>query len=182
MCFIKGHGHTVQYLVRDKVTKYIALEPNQLMHPAIRKLAAAHGFTEEASTLLIIPCGAENTTSILAAIGSLHAVDTIVSILSLCSIPDAERTLHGLVSEVLKPGGTLLFYEHVLSPLSDVAWWQRFWTPVWKYAFDGCCLDRPTHVWIRKMDAWASGEVWGLEDEPEEHLFWHRIGKFVKKG
>ena len=94
---------------------------------------------------------------------------------------DPQQTLDALVKEVLKPGGTLLFYEHVLSPREDVAWWQRFWAPLWVHIMDGCRIDRPTHVWIEKMDVWAEGRVWGKADEPEEHLFWHRVGRFVKK-
>ena len=169
------------YLDPTKVTKYIALEPNKLMHTEIRALAASKGFTEEAGTLLVVPYGAEDISLVLSALGGPRSVDTLISILTLCSIPEPERTLAALVEDVLKPGGTFLFYEHVLSPREDVAWWQRFWTPLWKCAFDGCCLDRPTHVWIGKMDAWEEASVWGKPDEPEEHLFWHRVGKFVKK-
>ena len=176
-----GHGHTALYLDPVKVTKYVALEPNALMHPEIRTTAAKRGFTEDAGNLLIIPYGAEQTSLIVSALGGPHAVDTLVSILSLCSIPDPEQALRGLVEEVLKPGGTLLFYEHALSPREDVAWWQRFWAPVWVYMMDGCRMDRPTHIWIEKMDAWAEGRVWGEDNEPEEHLFWHRVGQFVKK-
>ncbi len=43
-------------------------------------------------------------------------VDTIVSILSLCSIPSPTRTLRALVHSVLAPGGQLLFREHVRNP------------------------------------------------------------------
>ena len=74
-----------------------------------------------------------------------------------------------------------MFYEHVLSHRDDVAWWQRFWTPIWKVAFDGCRLDRPTDIWVQKMDVWKEASVWGKEGEEEEHLFWHRVGRFVKK-
>ncbi|PIL34040.1 hypothetical protein GSI_03749 [Ganoderma sinense ZZ0214-1] len=176
-----GHGHTALYLDPTKVTKYVALEPNALMHDEIRSTAAKQGFTEAAGTLQILPYGAEQTALIVSALGGAHAVNTLVSILSLCTVPDPEPTLAALVRDVLKPGGTLLFYEHVLSPRPDVAWWQRFWAPVWAYAMDGCRLDRPTHVWVEKMDAWAEGSVWGKPDEPEEHLFWHRVGRFVKK-
>ena len=96
-------------------------------------------------------------------------------------VDDLVDGLGALVEDVLKPGGTLLMYEHVLSHHEDVAWWQRFWTPMWSRGCDGCRLDRPSHLWIERMDGWAEGKVWGLEDEPEEHLFWHRIGRFVKK-
>ena len=54
-----GHGHTVKYLDHDKVTKYVALEPNKLMHPEIRNIANAAGYTESAGNLLILPYGAE---------------------------------------------------------------------------------------------------------------------------
>ena len=169
------------YLDPSKVTKYIALEPNKLMHSEIRALAATKGFTEDAGTLQILPYGAEESSLILSALGGAHTVDMLISILTLCSIPAPERTLGMLVGDVLKPGGTLVFYEHVLSPRDDVAWWQRFWTPIWKRAFDGCRLDLPTHVWIGRMDVWKEASVWGKPDEPEEHLFWHRVGRFVKK-
>ncbi|KAI0808181.1 hypothetical protein C8Q74DRAFT_1189721 [Fomes fomentarius] len=176
-----GHGHTVLYLDPTKVTKYVALEPNTLMHSEIRILAATKGFTQDAGTLLILPYGAEELSLVLSALGGAHTVDTLISILTLCTIPDPERTLTALVEHVLTPGGTFMFYEHVLSPRDDVAWWQRFWTPMWKHALDGCRLDRPTHVWVGKMDAWKEGSVWGKPDEPEEHLFWHRVGRFIKK-
>jgi hypothetical protein len=175
-----GHGHTANYLDREKVSKYIALEPNALMHAEIRKLAGAKGFMESDRSLLIISCGAEDISSVLATLHEPNSIDTLISILTLCSIPAPEQTLGALVRYVLKPGGTLLFYEHVLNPRDDVAWWQRFWTPVWKIAFDGCRLDRPTHLWIERMGLWSTGESWGKEGEDEENLFWHRAGKYVK--
>ncbi|KAJ6518632.1 S-adenosyl-L-methionine-dependent methyltransferase [Mycena sanguinolenta] len=184
-----GLGHSIAYLDRDKVTAYIALEPNELMHPAIRARAKAAGFRDE--EVLILRCGAEDPRTILVQLdGAGIRVDTMLSVLTLCSIPDPQETLARLIREVLAPGGRLLFYEHVLSPRSDVAWWQRFWTPVWRLAFDGCCLDRPTHLWVeaiedvgpdgQSINMWSQREVWGKEGEPEEHLFWHRVGEFVK--
>ncbi|KAJ6632568.1 S-adenosyl-L-methionine-dependent methyltransferase [Mycena sp. CBHHK59/15] len=182
-----GHGYTANYLQREKVTKYIALEPNVLMHPHIREKAHAAGYTEANGSLLILSCGAEDTVSILS---SLHGrADTIISVLSLCTVPAPHQTLHALVQDVLAPGGTLIFYEHVLSPHEDVAWWQRLWSPVWGKVFDGCCLDRPTHLWIKNLvdedgeSPWAEGEISGAEgfDEEEHHLFWRQIGRFVKK-
>ncbi|KAI0072621.1 hypothetical protein K474DRAFT_1650758 [Panus rudis PR-1116 ss-1] len=187
-----GHGHTVNHLDHSKVNKYIALEPNVLMHPHIRTLAQKAGFTESEGTLQILPYGIEDLSSIVSALGgSPRCVDTIISILTLCSIPEPERTLRGLLEVVLKPGGQFLYYEHVLNSREDVAWWQRFLTPVWAAAFDGCRLDRPTHVWVEKMDdIWAeNGEgedaenrkVWGVEGEDVESMFWHRIGRYVKR-
>jgi hypothetical protein len=95
-----------------------------------------------------------------------------------------------LVRDVLKPGGQVLFYEHVLSPRADVAWWQRFWTPLWGIFLDGCRLDCPTHLDISEMKdvgagaeavgMWEEGKTWGKPGEEEENLWWHQAGRFVK--
>lgn len=162
------------------------------MHPQIRTLARAAGFTEDDGTLLIISCGAEDLPAVVSSLSHSPNVDTLISILTLCSIPSPECTLGALVNGILKPGGQFLFYEHVLSPKKDVAWWQRFWTPIWKIAFDGCRLDRPTHLWVERMgvrvngnvvsgeEVWREGTLWGKEGEDEDNLFWHRVGRFIK--
>lgn len=150
------------------------------MHAKIRMRAAGHGLVEDAGTLLILPYRAEDISLIHSALP--EGVDTMISVCALCSLPLSE-TLCTLVQETLKPDGQLIFYEHVLSARPDVAWWQRFWTPVWKRHFDGCRLDRPTHEIIRNMKGangsmWSAGESHG--DEEEESLFWHHSGRYVK--
>lgn len=149
------------------------------MHPKIRAFANEKGFTESDGSLLILSCGAEDISAVLAALGKPNIVNTLVSILTLCTIPAPEQTLSALVHYALAPGGTFVFCEHVLSPRSDVAWWQRFWTPIWKIALDGCRLDRPTHLWVERMAIWRESDIRGVNDE-EENLFLHRIGKCVK--
>ena len=67
--------------------------------------------------------------------------DTVVSTLTLCSIPDAGRAL-GEVYRVLKPGGRFLFLEHGLSPDRKVQAWQDRLTPVSKTLGGGCHLNR----------------------------------------
>ncbi|KAK7681726.1 hypothetical protein QCA50_015073 [Cerrena zonata] len=176
-----GYGHTAKYLQAERVTKYVPLEPNVLMHDEIRKHAAEHGFTEANGKLLILSYGAQDTNLINSALGGENAVDSIVAVLTLCSIPSPKEVCESLFERVLKPGGTFVYYEHVQSPREDVAWWQWFWTPLWKKFFDGCCIDRPTHLWIDAMPFWAEKESKRQEDEPEGHLFHHRIGKYVKK-
>ncbi|KAJ7888758.1 hypothetical protein B0H13DRAFT_2235032 [Mycena leptocephala] len=185
-----GFGHSTSYFDRTAVEAYIALEPNTLMHGAIRARAEKAGFSESDRSLLILGHGVEDSERIRADLDNANLkVDTLLSVMTLCSVPDPQRTVPHLVQKVLVPGGCLLFYEHVLSRRRDVAWWQRFWTPVWRLALGGCCLDRPTHLWIAEMQdqkrggsMWSQQEVWGNEGEPEEYLFWHRLGKFVKRG
>jgi len=175
-----GYGHTINYLDNDKVTKYVALEPNTHMHEEIRRNANVAGFSEDSGTLLILPYGAEEVALITSALQGPHTVDTMVSVLTLCTVPTPEKTIPALIDQILKPGGVLLYYEHVRNPLEDAAWWQRFWTPIWKVAFDGCCLDRPTDVILERLDVWEQKDIRGLEGEDPEHLFLHSIGKLKK--
>jgi len=202
-----GLGHTIPYLDCARVTRYVALEPNELMHGQLRAQANKAGFYESDGTFLVISCGVEDIQSILGALSmalpishnSLQpnqtsiqtpspSVDTIISIMTICSIPDPKKNLTRLVTEVLKPGGQLLMYEHVLSKRKDVAWWQRFWAPLWAVLFDGCRMDRASDVWVSEMkiggedakSAWSEWKTWDKEGEDEENLFWHSVGRFVK--
>ena len=184
----------MSYFNRARVTRYIALEPNVLMHEQIRASANVAGYHESAGTLVILSCGAEDTNSILASLSLTspseqpQLIDTMISVLTLCSVPAPQKTISNLVRDVLKPGGQFLVYEHVLSEREDVAWWQRFWAPVWAVVFDGCRMDRPSDVWMKELavdgkgkgSTWSESRVWGKEDEDEENLLIHIMGRFVK--
>ena len=89
---VAGFGLSIRYFDRTRVTRYIALEPNILMHNHIRAKANEAGFHESDGTLIILPFNAEDTQSILSSL-SQEPVDTILSVLTLCSIPDPQRTL-----------------------------------------------------------------------------------------
>jgi len=182
-----GHGHTTKYLDRSRVTTYVALEPNTNMHSVLRAAANVAGYNESDESLLILSCGAEDTTSILSSLPTKNGgpVDTIVSILTLCSVPNVQTAIQGLAKEVLRPGGTFLFFEHVRSKRSDIVWWQKFWSPLWGTAFGGCNLNRATDVWISEVGGegervWKEKDIEGMKGEMEETLFRHSIGRMVK--
>ncbi|KAI9463908.1 hypothetical protein HD554DRAFT_2026957 [Boletus coccyginus] len=175
-----GHGHLAKYLDKTRVTKYIALEPNVYMHDKIRCAADAAGFSEAAGTFLLLACGAEDTTAVLTSLGGYQPVDTLVSVLVLCSVPAPQEAIKSLVTDVLKPGGQVLFLEHVRNAHPQVAWWQTFWSPLWGFMFDGCQLNRPTHTWIQQVGGWASEEVTGVDGEDEDYILCRRVGKFIK--
>lgn len=69
------------------------------------------------------------------------SVDTVVSAYTMCTIPDLASALSEM-RRVLRPGGSLHFVEHGLSPDAAVADRQRRWTPRWQKVAGGCHLDR----------------------------------------
>ena len=76
------------------------------------------------------------------------SVDSVVTTLVLCMVDD----LHKVVAEarrVLRPGGTLLFYEHVISPSATARKWQDRVNPVWRFVTTGCNLNRDISGAIR---------------------------------
>ena len=73
--------------------------------------------------------------------------DTVVSTLVLCTVRDPERTLDE-VARVLRPGGRLLFLEHVRSDDPRLARWQDRLRGPWSAFGHGCNCNRPTPALI----------------------------------
>lgn len=69
--------------------------------------------------------------------------DTVVCTLVLCSIVDPRRALDEL-RRVLRPGGSLLFLEHVRSDDLRTARLQDRVNTVWRFVANGCNCNRPT--------------------------------------
>jgi len=92
-----------------------------------------------------------------------ETLDVVVSTLVLCSVPDPARTLAEL-RRVLKPGGRLLFLEHVAHKEPEPLAWQRRIEPVWVHLADGCRLTRDTEGLIREagfdIDAITRGPMY----------------------
>jgi ubiquinone/menaquinone biosynthesis C-methylase UbiE len=69
--------------------------------------------------------------------------DTAVATLVLCTVPDPVAAI-GELARVLKPGGRLLFIEHVRSDDPDRARWQDRLEKPWRFLADGCYCNRDT--------------------------------------
>jgi ubiquinone/menaquinone biosynthesis C-methylase UbiE len=77
-----------------------------------------------------------------------ESFDVVVSTLVLCTVDDQPRALRE-ARRVLRPGGKLLFIEHVRSDDEKVARWQDRLLPVNVRLMHGCHCNRPTLDGIR---------------------------------
>ncbi len=118
---------------------WIGLEPESNDTDELRRNAARYGFRSEP---LVASC-----EDIPLAEGS---VDAVLSTLVLCSVDDQLRSL-AEVLRVLRPGGSLVFIEHVAAaPRTLLRGVQRAATPVTSRFDRGCHLARETVDAIRQ--------------------------------
>jgi ubiquinone/menaquinone biosynthesis C-methylase UbiE len=121
------------------VDRLVLTEPAPTMREILDRRVARDG---RAATVLDV--GAE---SLPVASGS---VDTVVSTLVLCTVPDADAALAEVV-RVLRPGGQFLFLEHVHAADGTALrrWQDRFVEP-WAAFAMGCRCDRDILGAIRR--------------------------------
>jgi SAM-dependent methyltransferase len=74
--------------------------------------------------------------------------DCVLVTFTLCTVPDPAAALAEAM-RALRPGGTLHFLEHGLSPDPGVAAWQHRLDPVQRRVFGGCHLTRDLPALIR---------------------------------
>jgi ubiquinone/menaquinone biosynthesis C-methylase UbiE len=114
------------------VTELILAEPDPHMTKRLRCRLA-----EEGSGAELIEAPAERLPFADASF------DTAVFTLVLCTVPDPKAAL-AEVARVLKPGGKLLFVEHVRAEDPSLARWQDRFEKPWRFFADGCHCNRDT--------------------------------------
>jgi len=109
-----------------------------------------------------------------------HSFDSVVSTMTLCSVPKVSVAIQE-VHRVLNPGGKFLFLEHGQSPDRSVRWWQDRLTPYWKHLGDGCHLNRPMAELIQAQ-SWSvpSLKTLYLRGVPKPFAYFYQ-GCAVKK-
>lgn len=114
------------------IDELVVTEPNDAMLCRARKRRAPAGraatFAAASAEALPFPDG---------------SFDTVVCTLVLCTVPDQAAVLREL-SRVLRPGGQLLFAEHVRSADPRRAKWQDRLERPWGLIADGCHPNRDT--------------------------------------
>jgi ubiquinone/menaquinone biosynthesis C-methylase UbiE len=114
------------------VTRLVLLEPEAPMAAKLRARLATAGREAE------VVVGSADPLPFASA-----TFDTAVVTLVLCTVPDQAAAL-AEVGRVLKPGGRLLFLEHVRSEDERIARRQDRVRPIWNVVGRGCNPNRDT--------------------------------------
>lgn len=131
-----GAGANLRYYAPR--TRVIAIEPNRALHPALTERARRYGLDLE-----IHPIRGENIDL------PDQSAPAVVGSLVLCSVSDPDRVLSE-VRRILAPGGRYLFIEHVAAmPGTPLRGTQQQLRTLWRWLFDGCHLNRDTHLAIQ---------------------------------
>ena len=75
--------------------------------------------------------------------------DAVVTTLVLCMVSDPGAVV-AEIRRVVRPGGSFLFYEHVVSEKPFGRRCQTLLNPLWRFATTGCNLDRDLSATIRR--------------------------------
>ena len=115
------------------------VEPDPHMGARLRERLAAGPRRRRAARLVAAPAEAIPFAD--------DTFDTAVATLVLCTIPDPVAAIDEL-ARVLKPGGRLLFIEHVRSDDPGRARWQDRLEKPWRFFADGCYCNRDTEAML----------------------------------
>lgn len=114
------------------VSEVLAIEPENHMRALAEKKASSAPVPIRVAPGLADALPAEDAS-----------VDAGIACLVLCSVPDQARAL-GELYRVIRPGGELRFFEHVLDERPVIRTLERAADPVWSRLGAGCHLTRET--------------------------------------
>jgi len=134
----------------DAVTELVLTEPDPHMAKRLRDRLGAD--PPAAGSVKVVEATAEDLPAEDASF------DTVVSTLVLCTVEDPARATAEL-KRVLRPGGRLLYLEHVRSEDERLESWQDRLERPWGWLAAGCHPNRPTATTLAAA---------GFSVEPEE--------------
>jgi SAM-dependent methyltransferase len=143
----------------QEITELILAEPDAAMRSRLQRRLARGGrvasLTDAPAERLPFPSG---------------SVDTVVCTLVLCTVDAPDLALRE-IARVLRPGGEMLFLEHVRSESAALARWQDRLAAPWRGFARGCRCNR------------ATGELMaacGLELEQTRHASWRAMPPIMR--
>jgi SAM-dependent methyltransferase len=142
-----GTGLNLELYPREGLDSLVVTEPDPHMFKQLRQRAAKVCAGAE-----LVQAGGEDLPF------DDGSFDTVTVTLVLCTVPDQAATLRE-IRRVLKPGGQLLFLEHVRSNHPDLAKWQDRLEGPWRFLGDGCHCNRDTEAGLKA----AGFELSGIE-------------------
>ena len=121
------------------VSEVIAVEPEPYLRERAKRAAV-----QAPVSVSVADGGADRLP------GEPGSYDAGIAALVLCTVPDQQRALAELF-RVIRPGGELRFYEHVVADRKWEARYQRFADATfWPHVAGGCHLARDTKTGIEQ--------------------------------
>jgi ubiquinone/menaquinone biosynthesis C-methylase UbiE len=146
-----GTGVNFEYLPQG--IDWIGIEPNAAFHESLKLKASSKGIHAELFQGSAMNMPLENDMA-----------DYLICTLVLCSVQNVDKALQEM-RRVLKPGGKLIFIEHVAAkPGSLVNFFQTLFTPLTIVLADGCHANR--HTWTHLENAHFSNIELSHENIP----------------
>lgn len=131
-----GSGLSLSYY-GSEVTELVGLEPSATLLAQCQQRLERRGQSPAAPPTTLVQASAESLP------WPDDHFDTVVAFLVFCTIADPAQAIRE-VRRVLRPGGQLLFFEHVAAQEPGLARWQRRVNPLWQHMACGCQLTRDT--------------------------------------
>lgn len=174
-----GTGQTIQYYDNDKIEKLYLVEPFKGLHQELSENVQKRG-QNFASKTVLVPYGVEKTDLLKSKYGfEAETFDTIVLVLVLCSIPHGKEHLIYLQS-LLKPGGTLILWEHVASEDRLTNMLQRIYNPFWTVMSAGCNINRHSAHLVQNLGGWKEVQLKVPKGQHAGNLYPTAVGRYVK--
>ncbi|KEF61721.1 uncharacterized protein A1O9_03291 [Exophiala aquamarina CBS 119918] len=186
-----GSGDQLYHYNPGHIEKLYAAEPNAFLHPKLLQMAAKHALTGklvpleaggQPGSLLPALQKAGLLSSTVSALPEQGVFDTVITVKSLCSVPQNQLTATiAVVQALLKPGGQFLFFEHVKNNTDSITGcYVRLLDWIWPALMGGCRLNGKIDQVILGMGGWDERRISTVGDFQGHEVFRYVKGTATK--